>query len=175
MFRSDLTAVSLFGSTRTARPQLSFQPAVEALEERVVLDASQVNQLAQLAYYVDQAVSSLALQLTTAHVSKKGLGNLLLIEQSFRQVMQNFQAIAPSDCAGCQQLFQLFQQADGVFVQEVTALANGHKVPADVKIQALALAQTGNSLDQALNAVNNFVPTTTAAPTSSSSDLSCGT
>jgi hypothetical protein len=169
MFRSDLTAVSLSGSHKATGPKPSFRPAVEALEERVVLDAGQVNQLAALTYYIDQAVSSLAVKLTNAHVSKKGLGNLLQIEQGFRQIIQNFQALAPSDCEACQRLLQFFQQADGVFIQEVTALANGHKVPGDVQNQAIALSQTSALLNTALNGAYNYVPTP-----SSSSPASCG-
>jgi hypothetical protein len=38
MFRSDVSDVTLFDSHKTAGPVPSFRPAVEALEERVVLD-----------------------------------------------------------------------------------------------------------------------------------------
>jgi hypothetical protein len=41
MFRNDLADVNLFGGHRAASPRPPFRPAVEALEERVVLDATE--------------------------------------------------------------------------------------------------------------------------------------
>jgi hypothetical protein len=170
MFRSDMTSVSLFGASRAARPQPSFQPAVEALEERVVLDATTDG--AQLAYDITQAATSLALRLqnSNSHLSKKGLGNLLKTEQSFRQIIQVIEASAPQDSAAFQQILQTFHQADMVVVQEVTALANGHKIPTDVETQAIALGQSINDLNDLIAQVFNQV----ATPAPSASASSCG-
>src|SRR5262249_54196726 len=46
MFRNDLGNVSLFGGRTAAGPRPSLRPAVEALEERVVLDSSMGESLA---------------------------------------------------------------------------------------------------------------------------------
>jgi hypothetical protein len=168
MFRSDMTSVHLFGAPRAARPQPSFQPAVEALEERVVLDAT--IDAATLAYDITQAATSLALRLQNAHLSKKGLGNLLKTEQSFRQIIQVIEASAPPDSAGLQGILQTFHQADTVLIQEVTALANGHKIPTDVENQVIALGQSINTVNDVLAQLLNQG----ATPAPSASASSCG-
>jgi hypothetical protein len=172
MFRSDVTAVSLSGSHRAAGPRPSFQPAVEALEERVVLDGT--TDAGQVTYNIAQAVTSLALRLQNAnpHLSKKGLGSLLRLEQSFRQIVAGIEATAPQDSVAMQNLLRFFRQADGVLVQEVTALANGHKIPGEVQIQAIGLGQTVNTLNDYLNFVRTADTTSTPAPSCSSA--SCG-
>jgi hypothetical protein len=169
MFRSDMTAVSLFGSHKAA-PKPSFRPAVEALEERVVLDtgiSAGGQDAALLAFNITQAATSLALRLQNAHLSKKGLGNLLQTEQGFRQVIQVLEASAPQDNQGFQQLLKTFHQADMVLIQEVTALANGHKIPADVENQAIALGQTVNAVNDLLDAFNELNATSSPSPSSS--------
>jgi hypothetical protein len=176
MFRSDMTAVSVFGTPRGAHRRPSFQPAVEALEERTVLSAttSLTPDASLLAYNITQSVTSLALRLQNSHLSKKGLGNLLQTEQGFRQVMQIIEASAPQDGQGWQQLLQTFHQADQVLVQEVTALANGHKIPSDVKNQAIALGQSINTLNNVLDMIVGQPATPTSSPSPSCSSSSCG-
>jgi hypothetical protein len=178
MFRSDMTAVSVFDTSRAARPRPSFRPVVEALEERVVLDATVtpgVSEAAVLAYDLAQAATSMALRLQNSnpHLSKKGLGNLLKTEQSFRQIIQVIEASMPQGSAGCQQVLQAFHQADMVLVQEVTALANGHKIPTDVSNQAIALGQTINEVNQALADLAAQAATPAPAPSAPCSSSSC--
>ncbi len=168
MFRNAMSELGLSGAREVLPGRPSFRPAIEALEERMVLctpdmpcgmptmptttpDTASV----VLAYNLTKATTSLALRLQHSHLSKKGLGHLLRAQKGIRQTIQLLEASDPKTSTGYEQILQTFHQADQVLIKEITALSRGQSVSDEVKSQAIALGQTINAMDALLQQLTN--------------------
>ncbi len=155
MFRNPVGEFRLSSGKASGPP---YRPAVEALEERVLLNTDMPapvtsTEPADLAFQITKAAASLALRLQNSHLSRAGLGNLLVTEMQLRAVIAQLEQSNPATGENSLEVATgLFHAVDQVLIKEVTALANGHRPSEGVRTEAIGLASFVQHVDLGGNA-----------------------